>query len=110
MGAPKDVGAAHEALVAALKEVNLECRPDKCYVWSPSGEYGELPQVLTVSEEAGMIILRTRYCSRPSSLKILSKAASEVPAGSVEEGLLHLHTSQGGLGVKPVPREETKKS
>jgi hypothetical protein len=53
----EDVGAAHEALVAALKEVNLECHPDKCYVWSPSGEYGELPHVLTVSEEAGMIIL-----------------------------------------------------
>jgi hypothetical protein len=31
-------------------------------------------------------------------LKILSMAASEVPAGSVAEGLLHLPTSQGGLG------------
>jgi hypothetical protein len=36
LGTPKDVGAAHEALVKALKEVKLEWRPDKCYVWSPS--------------------------------------------------------------------------
>jgi hypothetical protein len=177
LGAPKDVGAAHEALVKALKEVKLECRPDKCYVWSPSGEYGELPQVLTVSEQAGMIILGVpigtyapeemvtcvetldpaskykkamhkklvgieslaeagfpysalmllRVCAAPSVnhllraqppsvtgaaaersdalllktfLKILSMAASEVPAGSVAEGLLHLPTSQGGLGVQ----------
>jgi hypothetical protein len=33
-------------------------------------------------------------------LKILSMAASEVPAGSVAEGLLHLPTSQGSLGVQ----------